>query len=73
MLASSSDIDECMEEIHDCEQICNNVNGSYTCSCNPGYIIDVDLRSCNGKKNYKSKIPYSRKFLKDPILAVYCG
>ena len=53
MFASSSDINECIEEMHDCEQNCNNVNGSYTCSCNPGYIIDADLRSCDGKKNHK--------------------
>ena len=44
------DIDECLEELHTCEQNCNNVNGSYTCSCDAGYVIGLDLRSCVGKR-----------------------
>ena len=43
------DIDECLEEIDQCEHNCNNTNGSYTCSCNPGFVKDVDQRSCHGK------------------------
>ena len=45
----TKDIDECLEEVHTCEQSCNNVNGSYTCGCDVGYILSVDLRSCIGK------------------------
>ncbi|NXX80875.1 EGF factor, partial [Urocolius indicus] len=41
------DIDECLEGgLGTCGQICVNVPGSYTCSCLPGYILDVDKRSC---------------------------
>ena len=33
----------------DCEQICNNTVGSYTCSCNNGYSLNSDGRNCSGK------------------------
>ena len=42
------DINECIEETDDCAQNCINTNGSYICSCNTGYYIDIDGRSCNG-------------------------
>ena len=32
----------------DCEQICNNTVGSYTCSCNNGYSLNSDGRNCSG-------------------------
>ncbi|KAL1819112.1 hypothetical protein ACET3Z_013981 [Daucus carota] len=38
-----TDIDECTQNRTDnCEQICNNNPGNYTCSCWPGYYTDVD-------------------------------
>ena len=42
----TSDIDECTE--NPCEQSCTNTIGSFTCSCNNGYVLDEDGRSCNG-------------------------
>ena len=47
------DINECGEEIDGCAQNCTNTIGSYTCSCNPGFVIDTDRRSCNGKRVIK--------------------
>ena len=41
------DIDECME-YNDCHQICTNTNGSYECSCNPGFMLMNDNRTCTG-------------------------
>ena len=36
----SSDIDECASPQHnDCSQICENLRGSFRCSCFPGYKI----------------------------------
>ena len=32
-----------------CEQVCQNTVGSYTCACNNGFIIDMDGRSCDGQ------------------------
>ena len=50
-----SDIDECDEETHQCTQNCMNSNGSYACTCNSGFIIDADGRTCDGEDVY---IPY---------------
>ena len=34
---------------HVCDQNCHNVNGSYVCSCDEGYVLDDDDgRSCDG-------------------------
>ena len=44
-----ADINECSEETHQCTQNCNNTIGSYVCSCNSGFIIDVDGRTCDGE------------------------
>ena len=45
----NTDIDECTEGTHQCQQNCHNTIGSYTCSCNNGFTIDTDGRSCNGR------------------------
>lgn len=42
------DIDECSEDSDGCEQNCANTVGSYTCSCNTGYNLASDGRSCTG-------------------------
>lgn len=43
------DIDECNENTDECGQQCNNTNGTYYCSCYPGYSLDTANRySCNG-------------------------
>ena len=40
------DINECTENTHDCQEVCNNNDGSFTCSCNDGYTLEADGRSC---------------------------
>ncbi|XP_070174715.1 scavenger receptor cysteine-rich domain-containing protein DMBT1-like [Littorina saxatilis] len=42
------DVDECMENTHSCDQVCTNTLGSFSCSCNSGYVLDSDGRTCNG-------------------------
>ena len=42
------DIDECSDETDNCTQICNNVDGGFTCDCNTGFELDVDGATCNG-------------------------
>ena len=36
------DINECAKGTHTCsaDAVCNNTNGSYNCTCNPGYYGD---------------------------------
>ena len=42
------DIDECEESTIYCNQMCNNSDGGYFCTCNDGYQIDSDNRTCKG-------------------------
>lgn len=42
------DINECLLPDHGCEQICENTNGSYICSCYGGYN-QTGFRTCNGQ------------------------
>lgn len=44
----SIDINECHDDNGQCSSICNNTNGSYFCSCDPGYILDADEYNCSG-------------------------
>ena len=46
------DIDECLEQSHQCheEAMCTNNIGSYTCSCRPGFIGTGE--SCMGESVY---------------------
>ena len=41
------DINECNGN-HACDHNCTNVDGSYICSCDPGYELQSDSRSCEG-------------------------
>ena len=41
------DINECNEGSR-CDQLCINTNGSYYCSCNEGYSLKDDGKSCKG-------------------------
>ena len=49
MLLFVTDIDECATNSHQCQQNCHNNNGSYVCSCDSGYILDINGRSCDGE------------------------
>ena len=40
------DINECSAGTHNCGQVCTNTAGSFTCSCNSGYTLEADGRSC---------------------------
>ena len=42
-----TDIDECASTgSSGCDQVCTNTNGSYTCGCNNGYMLQPDGHSC---------------------------
>ena len=42
-------VDECAVGTDQCAQLCQNVIGSYTCSCRTGYRLNADGRRCDGK------------------------
>ncbi|XP_052806262.1 notch homolog 2 N-terminal-like protein B [Mya arenaria] len=44
-----SDDDECNDKTHSCDHNCTNEEGAYSCSCNMGYLLDIDNRTCSGK------------------------
>lgn len=44
----SSDDDECAILNGGCHQICINNYGSYLCSCEEGYQLDMDGLTCQG-------------------------
>ena len=45
----TADVNECIEGTHDChpQATCQNTEGSFTCSCNPGFTGNGS--SCTGK------------------------
>ena len=43
------DVDECANStLHNCYQICENTNGSFTCDCYMGYRLSIDGFMCTG-------------------------
>ncbi|CAL4086089.1 unnamed protein product, partial [Meganyctiphanes norvegica] len=46
--ASCLDFDECTDESA-CSHSCENLHGSFTCSCLPGYVLLPDRHSCKFK------------------------
>ena len=47
-MLSLTEINECAEGIAGCNQLCTNLNGSYTCSCNHGFHLANDGHQCEG-------------------------
>jgi len=47
------DISKCNGD-HECDHECNDVNGSFICSCGPGYELQVDYKICEGFSYYYS-------------------
>ena len=41
-----SDIDECVNGTHQCNHTCINEDGSYSCQCRSGYMLNADKKGC---------------------------
>jgi len=44
----STDVNECSTDNGGCQQLCSNRVGSYSCSCNTGFLLSPDGKICNG-------------------------
>ena len=42
------DHDECDADTHKCDQHCHNSHGSYYCTCDFGYTLETDGKTCKG-------------------------
>ncbi len=43
-----ADVNECAMLNGGCEQSCANIDGSFTCSCFEGYVLEEDNIQCQG-------------------------
>lgn len=41
------DVDECTTELDDCQQMCTNNDGGFNCSCESGYLLNSDMKTCS--------------------------
>ena len=43
-----TDVIECTSDNGGCEQTCDNVPGSFTCTCEDGYYLETNRLNCSG-------------------------
>jgi fibulin 1/2 len=60
------DIDECNVNIHGCAHKCLKAHGFYNCSCDSGYALGLDGRSCNGMTFHDSVVYVYNKYYYHP-------
>jgi len=53
VLSISADIDECT--LSPCQHTCENTPGSFVCSCNDGYQLSSNGRTCEGTLYERNK------------------
>ena len=70
-----SDVNECSTLNGGCSQICNNNNGSYTCSCQRGYRMKSDGKTCQDINECIEKKPCDQKYgiCKDILGSYQCS
>ena len=49
---TSCDLDTVCGDVLDCQQFCVKVNNFFQCSCNHGYVLALDGKSCQGTLKY---------------------
>lgn len=52
MFVFVSDVDECDIGNGGCDHDCQNSPGSYSCTCDDGYVLHNDQRTCVGEQHY---------------------
>jgi len=59
-VADVTDVNECDVYNGRCQHTCINVDGSYYCDCNPGFVLAPNSRTCNGiRHRSRDKLPVS--------------
>ena len=53
LLVNFADINECRDRNGGCSDLCINTPGSFSCGCDPGYVLLPDHRSCGGKHTHR--------------------
>ncbi len=48
-MLGSLDIDQCMTDNGNCQQICNNTLPGFLCDCRDGYALNSDGYTCDGE------------------------
>ena len=48
------DINECAIDADNCDQVCVDTDGSFTCDCNANFMLDANGITCTGKCLYVS-------------------
>ena len=56
------DINECATNNGGCGQVCTNTVGSYSCSCNTGYTLSSNQKSCTGMNLFHSLAGYHKSY-----------
>ena len=57
-----TDINECStKSLNNCQHICLNNMGSYTCACNKGYQLLADKKKCQGLYIYFTNLTNEKK------------
>ena len=46
--SSSTDINECLDDNGNCEDVCINMEGNFMCQCSNGRLLASDNRTCEG-------------------------
>ena len=55
------DGDECTTGSHNCQHNCHNTLGSYFCSCQSGYDLNSDGRTCRGESKRRITFHFPSK------------
>jgi len=64
-----TDVDECEVRNGGCQQLCSNSAGSYACTCETGFVLGPDSKSCNGT----SSPPSLASLVRPPEATLLCS
>lgn len=63
ILVFLTDVDECSNGTHNCDQLCINIIGGFSCSCEEGYMLTNDSISCKGTTDFYGEVDIHKLIL----------